>query len=288
MLMLNSITAKGQISIIQDSKGETSFENLVSTVNLNFSAEEITGKVFRTLRNFEEKGSLIGGLGLSLGAVKGKTILFNKGELNSKGSIDFFLGGNISKGDVDWYPIASFKYTKKSVNLWDSTDISVASVPIENTEFQIGVTKTTGKYPIVSFAVKFGTTDNSFDLLPGTVSTSFNKAGNLLQLNSKTAVGPGDQLRKNIKDAKILFDLLWIKGRVGIPLSFRLNFPGKEGQNDYLSIGTGLFINKATDKSNQFVGGIMIQDPDLLRANIKQDILKRLTVALVVGIPFGD
>lgn len=293
-LLLSNI-GYSQISLIQDSKGETALENFNSTVNLNFGAEEISGKYFRIVSGQKDTDKdtefqvIIGG-GASIGAVKGKSVLFKDGELNSKGSGSLFLGGWISNTVtcVDWYPYISARFTNKSINLWDSTAPSIQSQSVNNSEFQIGITRTTKGYPIIAAAIKFGTTDNSSDLASGVFATSKTSASGSLLVDSKNAIGPSDNFRDDLNNVQILTDLLWIKGRIGIPANLRLNFPDQDEKSTFVTLGTGIFVNKSKEASNQFVGGLLIQDPDLLGSNVDESILKRLTITLLIGIPFGD
>ena len=63
LILFSPLFGSAQVSIIQDGKGETSLETLKNTISLNFGQEEISGNVFKVLKDFEDKGELVGGLG---------------------------------------------------------------------------------------------------------------------------------------------------------------------------------------------------------------------------------
>lgn len=280
-----------QIDIIQDSKGETSFENFQNSLKLNFDASEFSIKGFKVLKSFEDKGEITFGLGLNLGASKGKTVLFSDSELISKGAVSFSLGGRINNDqtDADWYPYFTMTRTAKSLNLWDSSDpISLIEEDVTNQEFQIGVTRTGAKYPIISAAVRFGRTDNSSALESGTFSSVFMGNGSLLQIDSKEAIGPASDFDENVNDFTFLADLVWVVKRIGIPASIRYYAPDIVGLDPVVKIGSGVFINKSLTESNKFVGGILFQNTDLFKANTNDSFFERVSITLMVGIPLGD
>lgn len=302
LLLLIGLSAHAQISMVQDSEGESSIMLAnVRTINVNFAASKITlaSYLFGT-----EKHSL--SAQGSFSAADGVSKIFDGSQFSPEATIGltYLRFVDLSNDNHLGYWFASGSVIFANHKLYDSLgtfENVIVSKREQSYSLLAGYNWTNQDNLALGFAVHPVFSSNNFDQLDDyTIATTVIRS-NANGTQSKTisgdieeVKGKYDKYRNDLSEATISSDLLWwpckLNSTVAFGLHGRANF--LQTRHPVLNGGIGVYVTGAgadDPDPTSFVGGIVFEHKDFFaqRADADHQTFKsRTVVSLVVGYTF--